>query len=56
MDAGVEIASKKPNKQMRSVWEIRSTPSSEKMYGKHPTQKPKGTIRRIILASTNKEI
>jgi len=45
---------KKPNKQMRSVWEIRSTPSSEKMYGKHPTQKPKELLRRIILASTNK--
>ncbi len=45
---------KKPNKQMRSVWEIKTTPLSEKMYGKHPTQKPKELLKRIILASTNK--
>lgn len=43
---------KKPNKQMRSVWEIRSTPPSEKTYGKHPTQKPKELLKRIILSST----
>lgn len=45
---------KKPNKQMRSVWEIKTTPQSEKVYGKHPTQKPKELLKRIILASTNK--
>jgi site-specific DNA-methyltransferase (adenine-specific) len=45
---------KKPNKQMRSVWEIKTTPLSEKIYGKHPTQKPKELLKRIILASTNK--
>lgn len=45
---------KKPNKQMRSVWEIKTTPKSEKVYGKHPTQKPKELLKRIILASTNK--
>lgn len=45
---------KKPNKQMRSVWEIKTTPLSEKTYGKHPTQKPKELLKRIILASTNK--
>ena len=45
---------KKPNKQMRSVWEIPTTKASEKTFGKHPTQKPLELLRRIILASTNK--
>ncbi len=44
---------KKPNKQMRSVWEIRTTPRAEKTFGKHPTQKPKELLKRIVLASTN---
>ncbi len=43
---------KNPNKQMRSVWVISSTPSSEKKYGKHPTQKPIKLLKRIVLAST----
>ena len=46
---------KKPNKQMRSVWEISTTKASEKKFGKHPTQKPLELLRRIILASTNKD-
>ncbi len=45
---------KSPHKQMRSVWVIGSTPSSEKKFGKHPTQKPKDLLKRIILASTKK--
>ena len=45
---------KKPNKQMRSVWQIDTPKSYEKTYGKHPTQKPLELLRRIILASTNK--
>jgi site-specific DNA-methyltransferase (adenine-specific) len=40
-------------KQTRSVWSIPLTPKSEKVYGKHPTQKPEELLRRIILASTN---
>jgi len=44
---------KKPNKQMRSVWSIRTTPKNEKLFGKHPTQKPEILLKRIILASTN---
>lgn len=44
---------KKPAKQMRSVWAINSTPTNEKKFGKHPTQKPMGLLARIILASTN---
>lgn len=46
---------KKPNKQMRSVWEIPTTKASEKKFGKHPTQKPLELLRRIVLASTNKD-
>ena len=41
---------KKPNKQMRSVWAITTPKNSEKIYGKHPTQKPEALLERIILA------
>ena len=40
-------------KQMRSVWEIPTPSKKEKVYGKHPTQKPLALLERIILASTN---
>jgi site-specific DNA-methyltransferase (adenine-specific) len=39
-------------KQMRSVWNIPLTPQTEKIHGKHPTQKPLELLRRIIIAST----
>lgn len=45
---------KKPNTQMRSVWAMNTPRSSEKVFGKHPTQKPLDLLKRIILASTNK--
>ena len=51
-DWGKDIL-KKPNKQMRSVWQIDTPKTSEKTFGKHPTQKPLELLRRIILASTN---
>ena len=44
---------KKKDKQMRSVWAINPVPKHEKIYGKHPTQKPEELLKRIILASTN---
>lgn len=40
-------------KQMRSVWEIATTPKSEKLNGSHPTQKPLKLMERIIRISTN---
>ncbi|HOV27710.1 MAG TPA: site-specific DNA-methyltransferase [Pseudobacteroides sp.] len=40
-------------KQMRSVWEIPSTPKSEKRFGYHPTQKPIKLLDRCILSSSN---
>jgi len=45
---------KKPDKQMRSVWAIDTPKAIEKKFGKHPTQKPENLLKRIILASTNK--
>lgn len=46
---------KKPNKQMRSAWAIGALKPCEKTFGKHPTQKPLELLRRVILASTNKD-
>jgi len=46
---------KKPGLQMRSVWSIGTPKPKEKKYGKHPTQKPLELLKRIILASTNKD-
>ncbi|MBU4332593.1 site-specific DNA-methyltransferase [Patescibacteria group bacterium] len=45
---------KKPSLQMRSVWAISPPKKEEKKFGKHPTQKPEELLRRIVLASTNK--
>lgn len=43
---------KKPHMQMRSVWSMGTPKKEEKVFGKHPTQKPLGLLKRIILAST----
>lgn len=39
-------------KQMRDVWTGALTPTSEKRFGKHPTQKPVYLLERILLSST----
>ena len=44
---------KKPHLQMRSVWVIYPPKKEEKIFGKHPTQKPLDLLNRIVLASTN---
>ncbi len=44
---------KKSGKQMRSVWSLTTPKKEEKIFGKHPTQKPEALLDRIILASTN---
>lgn len=49
----VEILHEK-GKQMRSVWAIPTPTPIEKKHGKHPTQKPSELLKRIVLASTNK--
>ena len=43
---------KKPNKQMRSVWQIDTPKPSEKEFGKHPTQKPVGLCEYLIRTYT----
>jgi site-specific DNA-methyltransferase (adenine-specific) len=44
---------KEADKQMRSVWSIPTPQKQEKLYGKHPTQKPLALLARVILATTN---
>ncbi|WP_425381840.1 DNA-methyltransferase [Spiroplasma endosymbiont of Polydrusus pterygomalis] len=44
---------KNENKQMRSVWGISTPKPNEKLYGKHPSQKPLDLLKRIIIACTN---
>ncbi|OQC12964.1 MAG: Modification methylase DpnIIB [Firmicutes bacterium ADurb.Bin080] len=39
-------------KQMKDVWLVNLPRKNEKVYGKHPTQKPETLLERIILAST----
>jgi site-specific DNA-methyltransferase (adenine-specific) len=43
---------KNPNKQMRSVWSITGPSKKEKVFGKHPTQKPVMLLERVVLASS----
>jgi len=45
---------KKPKLQMRSVWAIYPPKKEEKIFGKHPTQKPIDLLLRVVLASTDK--
>jgi site-specific DNA-methyltransferase (adenine-specific) len=40
-------------KQMRNMWDIPMTSTSEKKYGKHPSQKPLEVGNRLILGCTN---
>jgi site-specific DNA-methyltransferase (adenine-specific) len=40
------------DKQMLSLWSIKAPGSAEKIYGKHPTQKPIELLERIVKAST----
>ena len=39
---------------MRSVWSMGTPKPAEKIFGKHPTQKPLDLLKRIVLASTDK--
>ncbi|MGD0090626.1 MAG: site-specific DNA-methyltransferase [Planctomycetota bacterium] len=40
-------------KQMKTVWRIPPPANGEKVFGKHPTQKPVALVERCLLASTN---
>ena len=39
---------------MKSIWPILAPRPEEKIFGKHPTQKPMALLERIILASTKR--
>ncbi len=41
------------DKQMKNVWRFTAPGKDEKIFGKHPTQKPIKLVERCILASTN---
>lgn len=38
----------------RDIWKLPSVNSSEKIYGRHPTQKPEEIVRRAVVASSNR--
>lgn len=40
-------------KQMRNLWEFPCTPASERVHGKHPSQKPLALYERLISVATN---
>ena len=40
-------------KQMKTVWKIKPPATHEKIFGKHPTQKPLELLERCILAGSN---
>ena len=40
-------------KQMKSVWEMFPPAKEEKVFGKHPTQKPVALLERILLAASD---
>ena len=42
-------------KQMKDVWSGNLTSQKEKIFGKHPTQKPIYLLKKIILASTEEK-
>lgn len=46
---------KNENRQMRSVWSIPTPGKSEKVFGKHPTQKPLALLERLVIASCPKD-
>lgn len=47
-----KIGDPNPGKQMLSLWRILPPRMSEKVLGKHPTQKPIELLNRIVLATT----
>ncbi|MGD0652329.1 MAG: site-specific DNA-methyltransferase [Verrucomicrobiia bacterium] len=40
-------------KQMKTVWKMPAPGKTEKIFGKHPTQKPVALVERCLLASTH---
>ena len=48
-----EMKAENGDKQMKNVWRMPAPSKDEKLYGKHPTQKPVNLIARCLRASTN---
>ena len=48
-----EMRRENGGKQMKTVWRMTAPGKSEKLHGKHPTQKPVKLIDRCLRASTN---
>ena len=48
-----EMKAENGNKQMKNVWRMATPTKNEKLYGKHPTQKPIELVARCLRASTN---
>ncbi len=48
-----QMKAENDGKQMKSVWRIKPPATSEKLFGKHPTQKPLALLTRCIEASTS---
>jgi site-specific DNA-methyltransferase (adenine-specific) len=42
-------------KQMRNMWDIPMTPTSERKFGKHPSQKPLQLSERLIIGFTKQK-
>jgi len=47
-----QFTEKEEAQTVDNVWTISAPPAIEKKFGKHPTQKPLGLLKRIVLAST----
>lgn len=50
-----EMKSEAGGKQMKTVWNFTAPKKDEKVFGKHPTQKPVALLERCIRASTNED-
>lgn len=48
-----EMKAENGDKQMKNVWRMSAPSKGEKLYGKHPTQKPIELVARCLRASTN---
>ncbi len=48
------ISNREPMKSVwRDIWKLPAVDRSEKVFGKHPTQKPEEIIKRAVVASSN---
>ena len=48
-----EMKAENDGKQMKTVWKFPAASKGEKVFGKHPTQKPVALIKRCLRATTN---